>query len=298
MITLPTPTVTTTVVGSGATALPVACIDPHPTPGRVYVIAMGYGAGLDPFEIQRFGLIAQHLRARLLIPEIPGCSYHARTRLSRAERIGLLRSDFHPAARRMLDAALTVDAEAQHDLPYGVLGYSLGASLAAAMADVAHDPACGTELSTVILVEPVANRRWSIPDILQSNRAEDRLIGEHLRRNNEVEGAVEPSGLVSGSPKAHLYLPDLLLLANALRAGRLFEDLRSAARKPYRLVVAHGRGSRMSRCDAARQLVDDCQGIGVAALNVEVDGRHGLWQSLPDVDNLATRIASALGTSA
>jgi len=292
--------ISTEVVRSDSgTVLPVTRIDPHPNPKRVFLVAMGYAASLDPFEIQRFGLIAHRLRARLLIPETPGCSYHARTRLTMHERLSIFRSDFHPTAERMLRAALSLDSARNDSRSYGVLGYSMGASIASAMADSIHnDRTDQMSLSSVILVEPVANQRWGALNILRSIRAEDRLIDHYLKHNDAIEGAVNPSDRIDGAPQARERQLDMLLLANALRAGRLINDLHSAAQQSYTLVVAHGRDSTMSRMDAAARLLQECRDFGITAIDLEVDGRHGLWQSLPAVDDLTVRIADAIGVRA
>lgn len=276
--------------------LGVACVDPFPDTERVFVVAMGFGACLEPFEVQRFGVLAAALRARLLVVETPGFSFTP-TSLLRPERMALLRADYGPVATRMLTAALSVDATSSRQQPLGVIGYSLGASIAAAMARVANTQFDReVELESLVLVEPVANRPWSGPQLLTAMRAEDKLIDDYLKTNEDIPGAVVPTDRLPGAPSPQHRHLDLLLLANALRAGRLIEDVRAAAagHEGLKVVVAHGASSRLSRLDACQRMVRQCREAGVSVEDVAVPGSHGLWQSLHAVDDLAGGITSAL----
>lgn len=123
----------------------------------------------------------------------------------------------------------------------GVLGYSLGASFAAAMAAVSGTAETGPPMETVVLVEPVAVQRWSAAVLLSAVRRENRLVGAHLEETATVAGAVPPlEARPDAAPNTRRRV-DLLLLANALRAGCLSDDLRAATRRPAprasRLVV-------------------------------------------------------------
>ena len=286
------------MVGSGKrSALGVACVDPCPDPARAFVVAMGFGACLDSFELQRFGVLARALQARLLVVETPGCSFTP-TSLLRPERMALLRADYGPVATRMLTAALSVDGNSSRQQPLGVIGYSLGASIAAAMARVANTQFDReVELESLVLVEPVANRPWSGPQLLAAMRAEDKLIDDYLKTNEDIPGAVVPTERLPGAPSPRHRRLDLLLLANALRAGRLVEDVRAAAagHEGLKVVVAHGASSRLSRLDACQRMVRQCRDAGISVEDVAVPGSHGLWQSLQAVDDLAAGITSALG---
>lgn len=277
--------------------LGVACVDPFPDPGRAFVVAMGFGACLDAFELQRFGVIAQVLQARLLVVETPGYSYTP-TRLRGRERRALLRADFGPVAARMLTAALAVDRTDRGERQVGVLGYSLGASVAAAMAGVANQQVeKQVALDSIVLVEPVANRHWSGPQLLSAMRTENKLIDGYLKTNDDVPGALTPRGRIQGAPLPRQHYLDLLLLSNALRAGRLVEELRAAtAGHPgLTVVVAHGASSHLSQMDACRSMVRQCGEAGIDVKDVVVPGHHGLWQSLPAVKSLADSLATALG---
>jgi pimeloyl-ACP methyl ester carboxylesterase len=295
--------VTRRLVGTGSGApLGVACVDPIPDPERAFVVAMGFGACLEPFELQRFGVLAAALQARLLVVETPGFSL-TRTALLANERRALLRADFRPVAARMLAAALSLDHTRSLDhtchehRPLSVIGYSMGASLAAAMAGVAHNQSQSTvRLESVVLVEPVANQRWSVRHLLAAMRAEDKLIDGYLRTNEDIPGAVMPTDRIPGAPSPRQRRLDLLLLTNALRAGRLVDDVRAAAAGHHdlKVVVAHGASSRLSQMASCQRMVHQCRNTGISVQDVVVPGNHGLWQSLPAVDDLAQKITRTL----
>jgi pimeloyl-ACP methyl ester carboxylesterase len=292
------PQVVCSVVDSGNGApLGTACVDPYPDPERAFVVAMGYGACLDPFELQRFGVLARALQARLLVVETPGCSFTP-TALQRPERRALLRADYGPVAARMLAAALSVDHTRRAERPVGVIGYSLGASIAAAMVRVANTQfQSRVALESLVLVEPVANRPWSGPQLLAAMRAEDMLIDGNLKTNEDIPGAVVPTDRIPGAPSPRLRRLDLLLLANALRAGALVEDIRAASEghEAMKVVVAHGASSHLSQLDACQHMVLQCRETGICVDDVLVPGNHGLWQSLDAVDHLAANLARVLG---
>jgi pimeloyl-ACP methyl ester carboxylesterase len=290
--------VTHRVVDSGVKApLGVACVDPFPDPRRVFVVAMGYGACLDPFELQRFGVLACALEARLIVVETPGCSYLP-SRLLGGERRALLRADYGPVSARMLAAALSVGQTDRQDRRLGVMGYSLGASVAAAMARVANrgitEPVA---LESIVLIEPVANRAWRVPQLLAGMRTEDKLIDGYLKTNDDIPGAVAPTGRTRGALLPRRRRIDLLLLSNALRAGRLVEEVLAAAagHQDVKVVVAHGASSYLSQMHACSLMVRECREAGIAITDVVTPGHHGLWQSLPAVNDLAGDLNIALG---
>lgn len=288
------------VVDSGRGApLGVACVDPVPDPERAFVVAMGYGACLDPFELQRFGVLAGVLQARLLVVGTPGYGY-APSALRGGERRALLRADFGPVAARMLTAALEADHTNRRVRPLGVLGYSLGTSVAAAMARVAQEQfADRVQVDSIVLVEPVANRSWSARQLIGAMQAEDKLIDGYLKTNEAVAGAVMPTDRIPDAPAPRQRRLDLLLLSNALRAGRIVADLRVAAagRDQVKVVVAHGVSSHLSQLDACEQMVRECRAAGIDTQDVAVAGTHGLWQSLPAVNDLAHHLNSALSNT-
>lgn len=286
--------VTRRVITTAGGPLGVARIDAQHDPDRVFYVAMGYAACIDPFELQRFTLLARRLEARLIVVETPGYS-HARTRLTMNERLGLLlKSDFVPVAARMLRAAQAVDTTARTERRIGVLGYSLGASMAAAMAGMLSTDRRG--LNAIVLVEPVGHQSWTIRDLLTATRHEDTLIDHYLAENTRYPGVKAPNDRTPRAATAKAYGPDLWLLANAMRSGRLGEDVLAAATgTATHLIVVHGISSLVSTRAASQQLVSAARARGITVTDLPVAGSHGLWQSLTQVDRLARQLATALG---
>ncbi|MER6562755.1 hypothetical protein ABT300_34500 [Streptomyces sp. NPDC001027] len=266
-----------------------------------FVVAQGFLAFVEPFEMQRFRLMAAVLRARLVVVETPGAGFAA-SRLLPEERRALLRGDFRAAARRMLRAATEITGSdgGTRGGP-GVLGYSLGASFAAAMAAVSGTPETGPPVETVVLVEPVAVQRWSAAALVAAVRRENRLIGPCLAETATVAGSVPPLEARTDAAPRTLRRTDLLLLANALRAGRLSDDLGAAVRRPVRgtrrLVVVRGEQSDLSPRRAVHNLVTAAaEGPGIEARLLTVPGPHAFWHSLSAVGSATTNLAHELRT--
>jgi len=271
----------------------------HDSDDPTFVVAQGFLAFVEPFEMQRFQVIAAVLRARLVVVETPGAGF-ASSRLLPEERRALLRGDFGAPARRMLRAATEVIGSDGPAGATGVLGYSLGASFAAAMAAVSGTSGTGPPLETVVLVEPVAVQRWSAAALVSAVRRENRLVGTYLAETATVAGAIPPLEARPDESPSTRRRADLLLLANALRAGRLSTDLGTAARRPVRgtrrLIVVRGEQSALSPRQAVRDLVTAAEGQGIGARLLSVPGPHAFWHSLPAVGSAATDLAHTLGT--
>ncbi|TCR18697.1 hypothetical protein EV578_10974 [Streptomyces sp. BK205] len=87
------------------------------------------------------------------------------------------------------------------------------------MAAVSGTAETGPPMETVVLVEPVAVQRWSAAVLLSAVRRENRLVGAYLEETATVAGAVPPlEARPDAAPNTRRRV-DLLLLANALRAG-------------------------------------------------------------------------------
>jgi pimeloyl-ACP methyl ester carboxylesterase len=255
--------------------------------GPCLIVALGFHACVDPFELQRFRLIAERLHARLVVVETPGFG-SARSRLLPGERAALRRGDFVPMARRMLKAALTVT-----DTPNGLIGYSLGTSTAAAMAAVANASSTiefGPRLGTLVLVEPVAVRPWRLNGLVSAVRWEDRWIPQHVAENQCVEGAVPPAG---GFPQTRRRL-DLALLANALRKAALPGNVLTASPHLDHVIVIRGDRSRISRSRDLAVLLQTLSLAEIRATVIRASGPHAFWQSLPRVTAITDELAELL----
>jgi hypothetical protein len=277
------------VTGEPGSRLLVAVVDARVhADGPTFVVAQGIRSWIEQFELQRFELIATTLEARLVIVEVPGFGV-AGSRLLPAESLALLRGDFRPLATRMFGAVCSVlDEPLAGTLSF--LGYSMGTSIATAMARVAS--ADGWTVENLVLVEPVALHRWKAWRLLAASRREDRFLAHYIAANDAVEGAVAPWDQRPGvRPPNRRYL-DLLLLGGALRCGALADDLR-ALTALRRVVVVRGDRSALSAVDWEPALAV-MRRRGIVAYDVTVPGHHAFWHSLLAVANMTDRVKPLL----
>lgn len=284
-------------VETSAGPLNAAVLTPHGSPRWTFVVAMGYGAWVEPFELQRFRLLSGELQARLVVVETPG-NGAAGSGLTRPERWALLRrSDFGPVAARMLEAA-TLAYPAVADRPasgerFGVLGYSLGTSVGTAMA-AAWAARTGQPVDALVLVEPVAGSAWRARSLISATQTEDGLVDRALADNANVVGAVGPwDRREGGEPVPTRNDVDLALLANGLRRGNLPGEV-TAARARH-VVIARGQGSHFSHADACAHLARAARAGGAQVDELVMDGSHALWHSLPTVQRLGKFLDEVLG---
>lgn len=289
-------TVTTHSVASAGGPLRVAVVDAGPVPRRTFIAAMGYAASIEPFELQRFRLMATELDARLVVVETPGCGLPGSSLTPRERWVLLSRSSFAPVATRMLDAVLAVvpdllDDGLLEDRALGVIGYSLGSSTGTAIATEVRRRT-GLPVDRLVLVEPVAGRRWAVRGLLAATREEDALVDAALNSNHVVEGAIEPwDRRGDGYPAPSRNELDLALLANALRTGRLPRHVAATGAK--RVAVIRGDESRLALASGCEAIVQAARGAGAAVESFVMDGTHGLWHSLPSVRELCSFIRTA-----
>jgi pimeloyl-ACP methyl ester carboxylesterase len=251
---------------------------------RQVLMFMGFLACVEPFELGRFALLAREWDAQVTVVDTPGYGHDLAT-LTWPERRGLLGGDFTTVARRMVRTAQTVHPRLRHG-PVTVVGYSLGASLASA---AAADPGL-LRVADMVLIEPVAIRRWNLIDLIGSVRSEDGVLDDYLLRNTEIVGAVAPAER-RGEQLPHRFPPDLALLGYAIGRGGIARDLlRANAIQPFQVQIAHGRQSRLSRSGDVHRLVTMCRRARMDVHDAPVAGQHALWHSLPDVAALARLI--------
>lgn len=253
----------------------------HPEARRQVLGFMGLRACVEPFELQRFALLATAWDAQVTVVDAPGCGYGG-ARLTREERRGLRRGDFTAVANRIVRTAQNHHPPLRRG-PVAVAGYSMGASLACA---AAADPGL-LRVDTMILVEPVATRRRNPVRLIRSARSEDAVLDYYLDSNCAIPGAVRPTE-GRGEQLPHCSRLDLAYLGYALSRGRVLSDLlRANAIQSFPIQVVHGVDSRLSRAHDVARLVAICRRSGMHMQDVPVTGRHPLWHSLPDVAALA-----------
>jgi pimeloyl-ACP methyl ester carboxylesterase len=223
---------------------------------------LGLRACVDTFELRRLAVLADAWDARVTAADTPGFG-HGRARLNGRDRRGLRRGDFTTLARRLVHAAR------QHnpDLPrrtVTVVGYSLGASVAAAAAAV---PGL-IRVRHLVLVEPVATRPRNPLAMWRAAH----------RDNTEV-----PYGQAVPHSEA-----DIAHLSYALTRGRMTRDLLHAhGIQHFPVQFVHGADSSLARPGDVARLAATCRRAGMDVRDVTVTGGHGLWQSLPDVAAIA-----------
>jgi len=261
--------------------------------GPTVIVTLGFLACVEPFEMQRFQMIADLAGARLAVVETPGFGY-ARSRLLPDEYRCLRRGDFTAVGRRMLSAVRIAIGEDTDTGPIGLLGYSLGSSTGAALARVANTEVPGPWIDTVVLVEPVALRRWSAGRLVSAMLRENRHVQPYLDETAALDGTVQPQDRRPAEAPTTHRRADLLTLANALRYARLGPDLIASAgnreRPIRRLVVVQGDSSLLSPRQKASRLVSALDDHGVAASIVRAPGHHAFWQSLPRVAELTETV--------
>jgi pimeloyl-ACP methyl ester carboxylesterase len=240
------------------------------------LLFMGMGACVEPFELQRLTVLAALWRAHVTTVDTPGCGY-GNTRLSPRERKALIAGDFTAVAGRMVTAAQTRNPLLRR--PITIVGYSLGASIAAAAASV---PGL-LRVQQFIAVEPAAMRPRNPVSLLRAAQAEETALDSYLKKNC---GAIAPAARRGESiPQSRI---DLALLGYALSRGRLARDLRQATNiQSFPVQIVHGTHSRLAPANDVRKVITACRLAGIDARDVPVAGGHAMWHSLPDVAGVA-----------
>ncbi len=241
----------------------------EPDAPRKVLLFMGMRACIDPIEMRRCALLAEQWGARIIVSDLPGCGLGA-SRLTKQDRVALRRGRFHSISRRMVRSAQEVNPLLRQT-PTTVVGYSLGASLAAAAAADAGL----LNVDQLLLVEPVAVRRRNPLQLLRVVHVEDRA----------TPAAVEqPSSGCSDAP----IRADLARLGWALSRGLLAADILSASHfQDFSVQLAHGRSSRLCTQRDTDRILRILRRSNVDACDLPVAGRHGLWHSMPAVAALA-----------
>lgn len=249
----------------------------EPGATREVLLFMGMRAYIDPIEIRRCALLGEQWNARITVADVPGCGFGT-SRLTKQDQVALRRGNFNSISRRMVRSARQVNPRIRH-APTTLVGYSLGASLAAAAAADAGL----LNVEHLTLVEPVAVRRWNPLRLLRLVRVEDRAN----------PAAVEQ--LESGRGHAPIRA-DLARLGWALSRGMLTADLLSASHfQDFSVQLAHGRGSRLCTQRDTDRILRILRRNNVEAIDLSVAGRHGLWHSMPAVTALAQLAAQHWG---
>lgn len=255
--------------------------------GRTFIAAQGFGAQLESFEMRRFGLIAQRLRARIVVVETPGFGLGG-SGLLQPERDQLCTGDFGPLGVRLFDAAMQVVDDVD-DGTLSFLGYSLGASLAGAMAAAAA--ARGWAVDGLVLMEPVALARWSLGSLLMATMRERRWDAAYLEMNDCAPLAADSRSTVNARPGTYRWR-DQLALGVGLRFGGLVEQVQRISPAPFRVVVVRAEESALTA--SVGPSVVALRACGVPVSDLVVGGHHGFWHSLSLVSACTDDLESLL----
>lgn len=242
---------------------------------------MGILACIEPFELQRFRLLCDEWDAQITLVDTPGYGYGG-GRLAPAERRGLRRGDFTTLAQRMVQAAQRFHDPLCHK-SVTIVGYSMGASLASAAAAHADLP----PVRALVLVEPVAIRRWSIPRLICAVRSEESALQICLDDNSAWPHAVLPVQRRHEARPARSRV-DLAHLGFGLSRGQMTRDLlRAGSIHSCAVHVVHGTDSRLCTLVDVATLTSICRRTGMIVHDVAVHGRHPLWHSLRNARAIA-----------
>lgn len=220
--------------------------DEYKKVGDTYVVALGFNGSVEKFIIQQHAVMAQELGARLIVVDTPGFG-ELSSQLSIEQASDLIRhGDYSSCAKAMLQAAIKA-GELQEGEEIGLIGYSQGASMIAAMASVLnteHDDLAKLQLHGLHMIEPVADHKQSSVGLFvrlgKENVRNDGYLGENneLLDSDGIPWAVSPiDRRVDTDPSAKAWLksldfalqqPGLMLGGLALGRGRIGLDLNGA----------------------------------------------------------------------
>ncbi|MFX4271444.1 hypothetical protein ACQBAR_12630 [Propionibacteriaceae bacterium Y1685] len=259
--------------------LGVCTITPARTSRPPMIMTLGILARLDPFEVQRFRLLADLLQRQIIALETPGWMRPGQ-RLPASARQALTHGDFTEMAELMV-AALDEAVPGLTDQTVSLLGYSLGASTGSAIA--ATLAARGTTLERITLVEPVATGRQSLVGLGLRNTADGVRNRRYLKESKQVEWAARstPVRMVRRG------WVDLGLFTWALSRGGIQKSLNSIDTSVGVKIIT-GERSRMAGGRATEELVEQLRSTGRSVeWDTIADSHHGLWLSLPRVAEVA-----------
>lgn len=241
------------------------------------VVTLGIMARLDAFEEQRFRLLADRLNRPVIAIDTPGWTRGGGTLPSQVR--ARLRSGGFDWLAHLLRHALRRAEPGITDLTPSILGYSLGASTASALA---HElVASGGQLRGVTLVEPVAIRRQTMPELTVRNLLDARHVRRYAMTNNQFPWAVTSAG-PGPLPRA----TELLLLARAISHGQILHSLQSLPTE-VPVVLVSGEHSTLVPKRAVSRFATTLQHPGRRVDQLIVpEAHHALWNSLPVVDRI------------
>lgn len=237
--------------------------------GRTLIATLGAFAVAGD-ELDRYRGIAAARDGRVLLVETPGWHPDHPPLTARARSCLLTGSFSGVAAQQWRSLERLLDP----DEPVSLVGYSLGSSLAAALA--IGLTGIGRRPAHLCLVEPVAVAPVDPITLLLRNRWE--AVHGESSGSQRRKGWPTPVGR---------HQPDMALLVWALTRAGLTRDLPVLARAEVPIALLRGGSSRLCPASAFADLV-----AGLAASGAPVRARvhpghnHSLWQSGVELQGL------------
>lgn len=273
---------------TGATRLAVVCADgraagltsatvtvePDDGGGPVWSFP-GFDAPVGATDRSRARLLADIWQTLVVHVQVPGGPGPRPAPLRHDQRRALLVGDLTAVAHEMTAAHA---ASAPGASPV-LLGYSLGASCAAAAARVLAS--VGTRPRAVLLVEPVATAPWTPWALARANAREASL---------PLLAAVDVTDGDANDQRAGVRRTDSALLAWSLTRGRLVGDLLAAAARvgPFPVHLVTGTASALARTSATRTARAALDAAGCTGRWTRLDGAtHALWHNATVAETLA-----------
>lgn len=253
--------------------LPITRIAPPVSDGRPTLVATLGAFAVAADEQDRYHRLAAGQRRTVLLVETPG--WHPdHAPLTVPARRGLLAGDFSGVAAQQWAAV----SQLELDGPVSLIGYSLGASTATALAGLlTHRGRPPTHLS---LVEPVAIEAIAPLTLLRRNRWEARHSDSS--RSQPTKGWPTPLGT---------HQLDMALLAWGLTRGGLRRGLPALTAAGVPLTLLRGAGSRLCPPAAFADLVTGAATTGGRLRSKVYAGHnHSLWQGAQPLAGLTELI--------
>ncbi len=276
-------------------------VGPDGGPRAVIWSFPGFNAPLSGFEKARLAVFVEAWeRARgsitLLHVQAPGGPGPTIAHLTPPQRRHLAMGDFGPFAAECARALACLTPPGAH---VHLLGYSMGASSAAATArlvaeSTGHDPLHEIVLTGLTLVEPAALSRRNPFALWVSERHESRVTAPSLAANAPLWWCPDPEAGDAQRQRRGLRGIEMSLQGAALSRGRMRPDLAVALARtgPVPVDVVSGSASRLcppASVDAFRRFLDT---LGSPGRDTSVPGgTHALWHDLPLVAHLFGRKA-------
>lgn len=228
-------------------------------------------------------MLAERLNSPITVVETPGFGMQPAS-LTATQRIGLAAGRADSLARVIASSVLDVSTGQR---PYALLGYSLGASVAAAAAGEIARSGGARQPRAIVLIDPPGVTRWRLHRFVRANQADARHVDAVIAANSTHSDAVLPLDRRDELQGVTRRL-DLAALVWWLSRGTLAQDL-APSRAPLELI--RFADSHLCPRQDASELVALRASRQLPARMVELSGTHATWHALDALDDIAAAIS-------